>query len=195
LTDQIKNRVVGTLVLFTLAIIFLPDIFDGKKNQLKEDFAVIPAKPTLGQPVIIAQDVILDQESRATDVARQVLSDDDTHALAGEEPDVVVTSAVPTKNGATPAKKPSVKPFMRSGWVIQMGIFQQAERVQPYLDKLRAKGFTAFSVPLRPRAGEATTVYVGPSLDKAALVKLQPKLKSVFNESGYIKKFSPLTKQ
>jgi len=27
------------------------------------------------------------------------------------------------------------------------------------------------------------------------LVKLQPKLKAAFNESGYIKKFDPLTKQ
>ena len=189
LTDQIKNRVVGTVVLFTLAIIFLPDIFDGKKNELKEEFAVIPAKPVI-------KHAPQDLKSAKSPVATA-----DNEPMPSPTPSLNESNAaqLPTKNGSEQAKttplpqksQVEAKPFKDSGWVIQMGIFKQASSVKPYLAELRAKGFNAFSVPNAPRSGEATTVYIGPDLNKANLVKLQPRLKALFKESGYIKKFNP----
>lgn len=176
MNDQIKNRVVGTVVVFTLAIIFLPDIFDGKKNELKEEFAVIPARPApvKQQDVIKVSEPVVDvnQTKPSQAVNKPVVSKDDT------------------KKHVT---KSQSETFKRAGWVIQMGIFKEVSRVKPYLAKLRKQGYTAFSVPQNPRAGEPTTVYVGPHLDKSVLAKMQPKLKKSFNESGYIKKFNPLS--
>lgn len=184
MTDQIKNRVVGTVVLFTLAIIFLPDIFDGKKNELKEEFAVIPAKPAITKPVVVPND---EQTKVESQTAKNISADLKNEQEPTDESPVVVA----TKVSVPASKKPTTKPFKQASWVIQMGIFKQASSVKPYLVKLREKGFNAFSVPNKPKAGEATTVYIGPDLNKANLEKLQPKLKSLFKESGYIKKFNP----
>jgi len=180
LTDQIKNRVVGTVVLFTLAIIFLPDIFDGEKNELKEEFAVIPAKPVADNAPLTVVDV--DAVEQPEEQQQQVVPSPSVH---------VDKKQVQSKKVDVPTSKPVTKTFKRTGWVIQMGIFKQVSSVKPYLAKLRGKGFNAFSVPNIPKAGQSTTVYVGPDLDKKRLAKLQPKLKAAFNESGYLKKFDP----
>lgn len=178
MNDQIKNRVVGTTVLFTLAIIFLPDIFDGKKNELKEEFAVIPAKPVVSMDTV-QQDIVVQQPAQASQ--QSVV-----------EETVVAQQSAPKSVPANTKKKPV---FKKAGWVIQMGIFKQASSVAPYLKKLRAKGFNAFSIPTSPKTGESTTIYIGPELNKASLVKLQPKLKAAFNEAGYIKMFNPTPNQ
>gem|GEM_PF-1041552 len=207
MTDQIKNRVVGTIVLFTLAIIFLPDIFDGKKNELQQEIAVIPTKPS------IIADTAADQSSEASSdhaVIKMPIATDDKPVATGDKPVATDDKSIaandkpseiseqpsaqqPQKLATVVKSAPLVKPttFKRAGWVIQMGIFKQTASVKPYLKKLRAKGFTAFSVPNMPQEGESTTVYVGPELDRAKLAKLQPKLKAAFNEAGYLKKFNP----
>jgi len=174
--------VVGTIVLFTLAIIFLPDIFDGRKNELKQQYAVIPAKPIVeDEPALVVNTA---QNTPSASVDAMPVSAPATVVKDKQAQSVVKPVVVPTA-----AKKDPV--FTRTGWVIQMGIFKQVSSVKPYLGKLRAKGFTAFSVPSTPRAGESTTVYVGPELDREKLAKLQPTLKKAFNESGYLKKFDP----
>lgn len=40
-----KHRLLGTSILLMLAIIFLPDLLDGEKQVVKDDFKVIPDRP------------------------------------------------------------------------------------------------------------------------------------------------------
>ena len=42
---QFQNRLVGTIVLVALGVIFLPDLLDGKKTQVVEEFTEIPLRP------------------------------------------------------------------------------------------------------------------------------------------------------
>lgn len=46
MSSQFHNRLVGTVVLVALGVIFLPDILDGKKERQEEQFAEIPLRPT-----------------------------------------------------------------------------------------------------------------------------------------------------
>ena len=43
---QFQNRLVGTIVLVALGVIFLPDLLDGKKAKVVEEFTEIPLRPT-----------------------------------------------------------------------------------------------------------------------------------------------------
>ena len=45
MTATFKHRLLGTSILLLAAIIFLPDLLDGEKQIVKDDFKVIPERP------------------------------------------------------------------------------------------------------------------------------------------------------
>jgi len=243
LTDQIKNRVVGTIVIFALAIIFLPDILDGKKQQSAVDFVTIPVKPNQVSTTVSQPPMISDSEQLATELTlaktaqanlalqqtktptsetkpnseTDVKTATNTAAITAEpeleaqpQPKVTIVLAKPVSNSAdkaTPVVETSSVPKPKAvswrkkkeaqptnAWVITVGTFKEASNVRSLLVKLRSKGFTAFSVPAKPRQGDISKVYVGPSTNKAQLAKLQPKLKAAINEAGYISAYNPTEK-
>jgi DedD protein len=73
LSSQFHNRLVGTVVLVALGVIFLPDILDGKKDRQEEQFSEIPLRPT-----------VIEQQ-KADDDMFEVLSAEDAAALNGTE--------------------------------------------------------------------------------------------------------------
>ena len=48
MASQFQNRLIGTIILVAIGVIFLPDFFDGKKEHYKEEFASIPLQPKMG---------------------------------------------------------------------------------------------------------------------------------------------------
>ncbi|NRA55438.1 MAG: SPOR domain-containing protein [Gammaproteobacteria bacterium] len=225
MTDQIKNRVVGTVVIFALAIIFLPDILDGKKQQTSTEFVSIPVKPVAAtvaqiiaepsQQVLAPKSPTIDPKTSGTQkssTAVQAVAQLNDKKVTQRKPiassakpkpkpkpaasstsPVVATSAVPKPKAATWRKQPSTKPTINA-WAIAVGSFNDPANAKSLLVKLRTKGFTAFSVPAKPRKGDISKVYVGPSTSKAKLTSLQPKLKAAINESGYITVYNPTEK-
>lgn len=211
MTDQIKNRVVGTIVIFAIAIIFLPDILDGKKQQLRDDFETIPLKPPYQAPDLSKLSPVKDNSgSSAPKPDPQSTKVQGTKAQTTKAPStqnqstVAPESAAKKSRGQQPgptvvtnpvaAKKSVAKTQRKGAWVITVGSFKDPKNVKSLLDKLRKNGFTAFSVPSRPRLGKTSKVYVGPLFNKQRLVKLQPKLKAIINESGYISAYNPIEK-
>lgn len=49
MTSAMKNRLVGTIVLVALAVIFLPDVLDGKKRSNQGQFTRLPDRPEAKQ--------------------------------------------------------------------------------------------------------------------------------------------------
>jgi len=193
-SDQIKNRVVGAIVLFALAIIFLPKIFDGEKESQRQAFVKIPTKPIHQQPDVSQIElskppVDSNREERLADDAKVAIK---TAAAQAEDVENKQDKVV-SKPVKKPAVKPVVKPAIKAqGWVIRMGSFGNPNNVNTLLKNLRKKGFTAYSVPAVPRSGVTNKVYVGPELNKKTLQSLQPRLKKVFKESGVIEKYNPI---
>ncbi|MCL1091698.1 cell division protein DedD [Shewanella profunda] len=77
MSSQFHNRLVGTVVLVALGVIFLPDILDGKKERQEEQFAEIPLRPPL-----------VEQRKNADDMF-EVLSTKEVVELEGEGADLV----------------------------------------------------------------------------------------------------------
>ncbi|WP_028109522.1 SPOR domain-containing protein [Ferrimonas futtsuensis] len=173
MSDQLKNRIVGTLVLTALAVIFLPNLLDGEKRRLEENFATIP----LG-PVALPQGV---PEQAFEEIA---LQPDAGTSEAAPEPAASAPKAGNTRN-ADSAQIASVKSepntpvnssTLKTGWTLQVGSFRNAKNVTKLVNELRDKGFRAYSVPSRPIEGKINRVFVGPDVSKSKLEKEQLRL-------------------
>lgn len=212
MSDQIKNRVVGVIVLFALAIIFLPKIFDGEKQSQRQAFVTIPDKPThqqpdvskiqLNKPPAVKQETVAPKQTESElvvtekTVAEKVASEKAIQEKLSQQEtgsEKVNEAAKQSTVVTSSANKIQPKPALKAeGWVIRMGSFGNPNNVNALVKKLRKQGFTAYSVPAVPRSGITNKVYVGPELSKKKLQAMQPKLKKAFKEAGVIEKYNPI---
>lgn len=206
-------------MIFALAIIFLPDILDGKKQQLRDDFKAIPLKPQYQSPDLSkALPVIDNKDAGGGDVDNTLVngsvpakSSDEVVEVAPVTSQIsanstkgasVVTSAAKPKPQLKQTSEPKVEivtkksqqKSTKGAWVITVGSFKDPSNVKALLAKLRKNGFTSFSVPNTPRKGETSKVFVGPSFNRTSLEKLQTKLKVVINEPGFITAYNATEK-
>ncbi len=59
MTAVFTNRLIGSAILVVAAVVFLPDLLDGRKQVNKDDFKAIPARPEfaeVAQPAVFSQD-------------------------------------------------------------------------------------------------------------------------------------------
>lgn len=45
--NHFHNRLAGTIIIVSLGVLFLPDLFDGQKESYQEEYAVIPLTPSV----------------------------------------------------------------------------------------------------------------------------------------------------
>ena len=211
MSTPFQNRLVGTVIIAAIAIIFLPDILDGEKKTYQEEFEQIPAAPTIDfQP----SDKQLDQDKFAQ-MSEDKLSDeqalDDAAANSTsntvntntEDSTVVKVTSLPKvekvikEAKSTPKtvkkvdKKLPEKAVLREAWVIQLGSFRHKKNVDELLKKLKDNGYTAFSKPIKTRSGNLTKVFVGPELIRTSLEKKIPALKKLTAVEGKVARFKP----
>ena len=179
MSDQLKNRIVGTLVLTALAVIFLPNLLDGEKRRLEENFATIPLGPVAlpqGVPEQAFEEITL-EPGQSEPVAEPVASAPAAETTKKAEP--VQTASVKTE------PKPAAKSAkVKSGWTLQVGSFRNAKNVTKLVNELREKGFRAYSVPSRPVEGKINRVFVGPDVSKSKLEKEQLRLAKATSLKG-----------
>ncbi|GIU09438.1 cell division protein DedD [Shewanella morhuae] len=95
MSSQFHNRLVGTVVLVALGVLFLPDILDGKKDHQEEQFSEIPLRPTV-------------IEQQKADDMFEVLSVDGE--LSSNEPALAADAQANADNQLEVAVKESSKP-------------------------------------------------------------------------------------
>ena len=91
MTAVLTNRLIGTAILIVAAVVFLPDLLDGRKQVSKDDFKVIPERPEfaeVAQPAVFSQD-----QHQAAQTAAMAPPTDNTPALdLPAANDAIVTS-------------------------------------------------------------------------------------------------------
>ncbi|MBN7818965.1 SPOR domain-containing protein [Bowmanella yangjiangensis] len=189
MSSAFQNRLVGTIILVALAVIFLPDLLDGEKVSHKDTFLPVPPRPAQ-EPVSKTQSFPLDEVrervSRTVEVVEDVAEDDPVEAATEEAPPVQVATQ-PAEQVERPAEsKPEV---VSAGWVVQLGSFRHQKNVKELTDKLEAAGYRTFSRKIKTSAGELTKVFVGPDLQRDKLEKALPHLKELTALQGKITEF------
>ncbi|GFD89709.1 cell division protein DedD [Tenacibaculum sp. KUL152] len=199
MTSALKNRLVGTIIVVALAVIFLPDFLDGKKQTNREPFVSVPANPPK-KPIVEPEPFPSERVAKAAVPAVEI---EDEPAL-----DDVLTSKTPKETSVEDTSTAAVaqqeeKDDLASqtvveakseaaddaGWVIQLGSFRHEKNVKVLLEKLEKAGYRAFSRKIQTSSGPLNKVFVGPDLEKQKLDTALPHLKELTGLKGKVTTF------
>ena len=172
---QLKQRLIGAVVLVALAVIFIPMLLSGRGDLGGSiDGSNIPPEPDFRFPPVPTA-------PKAPPVAAAPVVPLGDEVELPVEPD----KPAPAKNTVkTPVKPvPSIaektaptEPGQLSGWVVQVGSFSARNNAQALRDKLREQGHASFMESIKGASGRVYRVRVGPELSKAAADKLRQRL-------------------
>ncbi len=103
MTAVFTNRLIGSAILVVAAVVFLPDLLDGRKQVNKDDFKAIPERPEfaeVAQPAVFSQD----QHQAAKNTAMTPPTDNsqplDLPGANTTDPDPVSAEPLPGENTA-----------------------------------------------------------------------------------------------
>lgn len=208
-----QNRLAGTVIVVALAVIFLPDILDGKSTESTTLNMKIPGRPSL-EPAVYENPfpikAVQERSGRKVEIVKEAAVDNslnikvDSPSLANTEPSseaevknvqAQLTNSVNDKMAVTQISEdfPIADVFpganINKSWVIQLGSFRHQENVRDLVDKLNKSGYRAFTNKVKTSSGDLTKVFVGPDLKKEKLSKAIPHLNELTGLEGRLTEF------
>jgi DedD protein len=216
MTNTLQNRLVGTIIVVALVVIFVPEFLDGEKRVNQQAFVGVPpvtdvvtvqktepfdtseVESQLNQAVEIVNELPVDDVDPSNNKNREQASKttktiDDKFSIAkvtNEEKAKKPKAAQPKAAQKAPQKDELNDIDIKdSGWVVQLGSFKHEKNVKELLKTLKSAGYRAYSRPVMTSVGELTKVFVGPELDKEKLELALPHLKKITNLKGKITAF------
>jgi DedD protein len=204
--SALQNRLVGTVIIVALAVIFLPDLLDGKK-QTKQDIQV--SIPKVPEVLSMQQPSEVDME--ALNQQAQITASIELETAVDDEPSTELESSRPTMNIQTTNNSSSelnmqpqnpnaslanqtqiliADPQDSAGWVVQLGSFRHQKNVRELINVLEKAGYRTFSRPVQTPSGELTKVFVGPEIEQEKLKMALPHLNEITKLKGRLTPFT-----
>jgi DedD protein len=192
LNEQIKQRLIGAVVLVSLAVIFIPMLLDGGDDSSMSRYGSnIPAQPEFDfepleiplqplTPIPAERPRVIDKEEPAP--AIMVSKPQEGKAA---EPVIPSTTAAASPAPITPAPTTPAA-AVPLGWVVQVGSFSQSANALALRDKLRKGGFTAFVEKYQDRGKSSYRVRVGPELKRDRAETQRAQLETKFQLKGIV---------
>lgn len=186
----IKQRLVGTVVLVALGIVFWPLIFDAPDVH-----DPIVLKPLSEKPVVDRTPIPAPESFEATviealpdtptiDPGAQLAADEDTRT----EADAIGLEALSgadelTHSADLTAPVDSDALVDEAGlpifWVLQVATVGSGERADELVAGLEQRGYRAFSTQYVRVDEDLYRVQIGPNVDRATLMQLKPEIDSI----------------
>lgn len=180
--DQLKQRIVGAIVLVALGVIFIPMILNRDDNNSGITGTNIPPKPPVlsrlsdqslpDPPPVPAQP----EETRQ-------LVDKHTPPLPQDKAAKAAPESAPAKPAAPAVKHTdktpvaTAKPVAKThGWVVQIASFSDRHKALRLRDRLRKAKYTCFVEAVTGKHGTLYRVRVGPVIKRAQADRLQAKI-------------------
>ncbi len=207
--QQLKQRLVGVAVIFSLAIIFLPMLLDGSGRQQDELEISIPPPPQINSEVKVEEKVIeLKLEADKLPKIEPFIVDE-ISAPPGQDDKVEVAKAEPQPEPA-PAAKPEVKSQPRKqakadtatkkppvkkqvggdSWVIQVGSFSDKNKAYAQRDQLRKSDLAAVFIEKFQHDGKLSyRVRMGPFITRKNAGVINNKLLAKYNIKGLVMRY------
>lgn len=163
----------GAAVLVSLAVIFIPMLFDDAARlepPLLQTRIPTPPKPA---PAPFSSDHV-QQEVPPTPVPKAA------PVAAPEPPEPSSTESE--------ARAPVAKIGLRA-WVVQVGSFSSRENATEVVQKLRAAGFDTFLESAEVSGKTVFRVRVGPEADRVRAQALLPQIKAAVGLEGSVRRY------
>lgn len=207
MNNQLKQRLVGAVVLVALAVIFIPMLLPGKGNLSSGiNGSNIPPEPDFRfPPVPVAPKAPPVAEAPAVPLGDDDSSDVEKPAPAKDKPELkakektkarptvkakaATKSSSPSVAKAVPGKSTAQKNGSVNAWVVQVGSFAARKNARALRDKLRKQGHSSFVESVKGDAGRVYRVRVGPELTKSAANKLRKQLAKEAGLKGLVQSY------
>ena len=206
MNTALQNRLVGTILVVALAVIFLPDLLDGQK-QVQQDIQINIPKPPAPLATHSLREVNIEniKQQAALPVVVEDIIADDTDVVSEIDTDTQVTSEIDTAVAVPPPENSKTNltaslenqtqrlqadPQESAGWVIQLGSFRHQKNVRELFDILEKAGYRTFSRPVETPSGMLTKVFVGPEIDQEKLKAALPHLNEITKLKGRLTPFT-----
>ncbi len=206
MNDQLKQRLVGAIVLVSLAVIFIPmilpgggmgDSMDVRKVPAEPDYRFPPPKsapkaPPISDAVIVPMG---DSEPKADVKSSAKASTKTSTKTSTTEKKISSKKASANKKVTTkpvvsiPDKKPDIKPGQVTAWIVQVGSFTSSPNAKALRDKLRKMGYASFVEALKGKQGMTYRGRVGPELTRTLADKLQKQLAKKAKVNGMVQSY------
>lgn len=202
MSTPFQNRLVGTIIVAAVVIIFLPDVLDGEKKSHQDDFEAIPKaevfsgkltnKPFPEEKLVRQKVTPISNEEAIDEAPIDKPASEPTKQVVQVKKKVAKPAVIPpVKVASKPKKALPEKAVAKEAWVIHLGSFKDKTNVAQLLKKLKSKGYIAFTKPIKTKQGTLTKVIIGPELIKTAMVKKLPALKDLTGIQGKVAYFEP----
>ena len=184
--QSIKQRLIGAVILLSLAIIFLPIIFDGRNSKIDTAPYKLPPEPRFSekqQPLELQPEQLSAVES-------------ELDQLAESAEDKQANPAVETAAGylgkqrlldETIRAEPDADIELETAWIIQVGAFKEQANANQLRSQLLAADFKAYTEP----ANGYHRVYVGPVLRSFRLAEQKQRLEQEFHLQTLVIEYAP----
>ncbi|MDH3986260.1 MAG: SPOR domain-containing protein [Gammaproteobacteria bacterium] len=201
--QTLKQRLIGAVVLVSLAVIFIPIILEGPDDEWTPRSHSLPDKPQLDYRADM--ELVLPPPGQVDEQPGTAEVEIEETPASGEQPvtktvkPVAATpasAAKPVKSETTtkPPAKPPAKPAPSApalsktlkGWFVQVGSFGQEMNAKGLQDRLVESGFKAQLQEIEIGNKRAYRVLVGPSAARAEAEKLAASLKSGHQLKGMV---------
>ncbi len=183
MNTAMKQRLVGTVVIGCLAIIFIPALLDGEGVSPPEMTSTIPSPPPMPQAPVI-------QQERPV-ITADTLKSQDPEPVTDEQPATPAQDTVAANTAPPAPERPKLNAAgIPATWTVRLGSFAEKANADGLVTRLREQGYKGFSRPINSSRGPLTGVYVGPVLTETEAGGLQAKLASEFELEGVVVQFS-----
>ncbi len=183
-----KQRVVGTIVIASLALIFLPIIFDGQGSHQTQTASRIPEQPVVpilpepqqSRPVIISDaDLVVTETKPEPERVTKTIEESASDLIEVSASEPGFTRDIPTLNSAG----------LPNGWSIRLGSFSEASNATNLLQRLQSAGYKAYTRDIDSEQAELTGVFVGPWLERALVNDYIDQLRDEFQLEGMVVRY------
>ncbi len=193
---KFKQRIVGAIVLVALAVIFIPMLLSGKRDDVFRDFdEVIPAKPDALKDIKVLElenpipppvphnEVVtpVDETTAKAPPATRKLAKPAKPAKAEVKAPAQTHSATAAPVAGKPAKKPTAR-----AWAVQVGSFSKRNNAMRLRDKLRKAGYRAYVEKVSTAKGVVYRVRVGPEIKRSRAESRRKAIDEKFNLKGIV---------
>ncbi|MFN2360238.1 MAG: SPOR domain-containing protein [Marinobacter sp.] len=210
--DGLKQRIIGALVLVSLAVIFVPMMFDEPHSERESTSIKIPEEPPFPEveapePEVTDAPAYRIEESgddgQQPEVAEPALDEPPQVEAQAEAPEPAPTVEEPeasrqeTSEGEPepepepeePVQEEDSAEFTRSlegAWVVQLGSFGSDDNARNLRDKVRDKGYNSHLQQITRGDAELTRVFSGPFAEKAEAEKAKQALDKAFGLNSLV---------
>ncbi|MDL0429629.1 SPOR domain-containing protein [Marinobacter sp. TBZ242] len=202
--DGLKQRIIGALVLVSLAVIFVPMMFDEPHSERESTSIKIPEEPPFPEveapepeipetPAYRIEEPGMDDEQ----VAAPELDTEEAPQSASTAEEQVAQPETGEQTAQEPVEEAPQEPvtdedaaeFTRSlegAWVVQLGSFGSGDNARNLRDKVREKGYNSHLQQITRGDTELTRVFSGPFAEKAEAERAKQVLDKAFGLNSLV---------